>query len=108
MCVCGKSIFYSPLSPAYLQTSMTRPHGGLWNLWWLVLKKCSKQSVPCPVAMSRADQTPLKSMERLSLKAVAFGSDAKKHYLHSLADPFDASSLIKLYDRKEKNPVPAG
>lgn len=59
------------------QKSVTGPHGGLWKLWCLTLKTCSKQSLPCPAATRRAGQTPLKSVEGLSVEAVGFGSDAE-------------------------------
>lgn len=43
----GKRIIL--FSFACSQTSVTRPLGGLWKLWCLMLKLCSKQSLPSPV-----------------------------------------------------------
>lgn len=72
-----KILLSSPCTPARLQTSVTRPHSGLWKPWSLTLKTCLKQSLSWPVAMHKDDQTPLKSMERFSAKALGFGSEAK-------------------------------
>jgi len=69
--------FLLPGSRVCLQASVPGPHGGRWKLWCLTRKTCSKQSLRCPVAAHRADGAPLKSRQRLAVKAVGFGSDAK-------------------------------
>lgn len=46
----GKRIILFSLGcPACSETSVTGPLGGLWKLWCLMLKLCSKQSLPGPV-----------------------------------------------------------